>query len=790
MDRAALVDPSRIPRRSWSECSSLVLLGLVFLVHAAACAVLTPLGRGDDENDHLDYVMRLAYDPSLPDPRTERVGQIHHPPLAYFVQAALFRLGARVDQAWRDDGGRGRHEMDGDLFGRRTRFDPFGTRLDDLGKTASEFGDPAQYSVRTRDTHVVRHWVRYLLRGGSILLGLATLVLITMALREATGFRRGICALVVANLALTPAFVFTSAMINNDALVNFMVALVAYLGLRAWRRDRLRETGVVVRLGVVLGLALLAKVHAIGGAAFLFFLVATDTRIPRRRRFALAALLTLVAATVAGWWHVRQAVYVGGPASSSLNAAASPWLLRIEPLTGFGLVEMAGYVVKSFYAVFGQDRLETVLVYYVPAAGGVMVMMSGLSLVRRRDDEALHPPLLAAFLGVVVFIAAFLFANLFYYHVHGRYFFCCLVPIALGFVVGAHRLVGPNLGRLLVFGAAWNVGFTVFSVFGILANAYSIPLEKVRRDGVHAYYDCGSRQFDQNGAGGDRAVLRDGALSRPADTYRIAPQLGADPALRYDFAGLDPERVYQVRVRYPSLRHRGRGVPTPTAFAMLADDRLVHGAWSGWDSFGELVFTIPESVTRDGAVRIAWMSRTPATPVVACSEIWIETRTASPVDGRAPFDAAPAPYSSRKLAHVATTAVKATSVRLDVADREVFDLHRGGEPGTEIARLRYPDLTAGSWRLALTGGASRSVLEESLLEIELRDAAGVEIVMRRLDEEARSGHAVTHHDATVLTTLAFTMPDDGALDVLLRLGTTAPTSDDYLDRIVLRRVSK
>src|SRR5262245_47830826 len=111
--------PAPLGPAGWA---AVALIAAIWLVHALVSIVLLPIGRGPDENDHIDYANHLFVDRRLPDPRTEGVGQIQHPPLPYAIYALLWRacdaVNARLDPALfeRRDWSR--------WFGRKTLFEP------------------------------------------------------------------------------------------------------------------------------------------------------------------------------------------------------------------------------------------------------------------------------------------------------------------------------------------------------------------------------------------------------------------------------------------------------------------------------------------------------------------------------------------------------------------------------------------------------------------------------------------------------------------------------------------
>jgi hypothetical protein len=311
-----------------------MFVGLATLYNA-----VTPLGEGPDEPGHGQYVLFLAREGRLPvqcaAPCVSEVpGSGHHPPLAYLLATPLV--------SWLP-----REERRIDLPGNRRFTWTGGDQANALGHGTRE---------RWPWSREVLAW--HLARLASTAAGAATVVLTYLTARKidfgllpwhTIHLSRSRAALLAAALvALNPQFIFTSALISNDALLAALSAALLWLvidqgprtetggprakdqGLRAEGRRfgfwsfvfGLQSLPRAAAVGLMLGLALLTKASALLlvpvalGWALLDQRPGPAWRPLRQPRWSsmrhwafrslTRALLVLgVAAATAGWWYAR-----------------------------------------------------------------------------------------------------------------------------------------------------------------------------------------------------------------------------------------------------------------------------------------------------------------------------------------------------------------------------------------------------------------------------------------------------------------------------------------------------
>jgi 4-amino-4-deoxy-L-arabinose transferase-like glycosyltransferase len=277
----------------------LYALLLLFLLLATLYNVVIPLGEGPDEPGHMAYVLFLAREGRLPRQHAS-VGQVdvpgegHQPPLAYLL--------ALPTVAWLPPAEREFSLSDNPDF---------------LWNSGSE---PAAFMRASQEywpwRGVVRAW--HLTRGVATLLGLVTLICtwkVAHALvhpdQTTQPARAHLPLLATAFVALNPQFVFTSALVTNDAL---LVALSTGL---FWLAVSARDTGMSGRwpllAGGLFGLALLTKQSALLLAPLLLW---ASWRAGSGNWWATTRIIitwTLVTLLLAGWWYARNWQLYGDP---------------------------------------------------------------------------------------------------------------------------------------------------------------------------------------------------------------------------------------------------------------------------------------------------------------------------------------------------------------------------------------------------------------------------------------------------------------------------------------------
>lgn len=283
----------------------LAVVLLLYLVLTVWYSATIPLGEAPDEVPHFTYVRYLAQHGRLP--TTQEEHEAFQPPLYYVLGAAM--------TFWMED-----EEDTAFAIRANAHFDVADARAPKnlLLHTSAE-------AWPYRGWALAWHLVRLL----SVVLGGVTVWAVYRLGRVLCPSQPPIPLTMAALTALTPQFIFMSAVANNDnAALTFSALIlwqvVALLHDREsqslWRRSAL--------LGLLLGLGLLSKASLIGLAPVvgLAVLVASyrsqiagdSEREPGRRAWVLPAAGRLLlafglAAFLSGWYFVRNWILFGDP---------------------------------------------------------------------------------------------------------------------------------------------------------------------------------------------------------------------------------------------------------------------------------------------------------------------------------------------------------------------------------------------------------------------------------------------------------------------------------------------
>ncbi|MCA9320423.1 MAG: DUF2029 domain-containing protein [Planctomycetes bacterium] len=581
---------------------------------SAAFVILIPIGKGADEDEHLDYALHLATEHRLPDPRAEAVGQQQHPPLPYLAMATLFSLTRDSFDTLDEDAGR-------DWFGRRTLFRPG-------HKKGTEIEGAAPRTLARARTPEGSF---YLLRGLSLIAGLVAATFLLLALRELLPQRPGLAVATWAAVISLPVVTFHFAMNGNDPWIAALGTILGWYVLRARRRGELLAWRPTIVMGVLLGLAFLTKLHALGIAVFAALCILAEAG-PLGRRLRALAILVAGPLLLAGWWHYRQYQLQGGLLSLEHHAQYRPWLLRLGDRPSWLYWDAAVSALESFFGSMGQDQIQPLRPFALLPGG--LAVLAGLAWFlsrprgkRKEADESGTPrlPVAAACGATLILLVAILIANRHYYHLHARYFLSLLVPLSLLLVVGLERLLQDRTVFVLTTATLWNLAFTVATILIFVVPRYSVPTGKFERGRVATYYDCGHEGFDDAKAGAEVLTRHFPDHFRPEDTVRFEVPRGGEPELVYRLTIPDPSRPWQLRVRYPDpLPRHGGDLPAPTGVALLVDKWTLHGPVSMWSARGDYRYPLPMPVTQDGAIEVWWQSHVPTPAGVACAELWLE----------------------------------------------------------------------------------------------------------------------------------------------------------------------
>jgi hypothetical protein len=437
----------------------------MFLVLAIYYSISNPLFEAPDELQHAAYVVWLAdahslpvVDPEQPGPMEQEATQA---PLYYWMVATLL--------------GPFPHEPAANLAERNPH---------------ANIGEPLRPDNKNRVLHDMRQeqWPYHgtslyihLARAISSVLAVGTLWAIYRLGRIAFPDRPAIALAMMALVAFTPQFLFLSSSVSNDNMV-ILIASWTLVGLAAWLRlPRLPGWGQVGIMGVLLGLAVLAKLSGVllwplvAGALLWLAWRSRDVRW-----LSKAGLLCFaIALAICGWWFVRNQLLYGDITASQALAATLGGPRQDLP-SGLGgiLAEFRGFRY-SLWALFGWFNILAPQAFYWVVDGMTLLGVLGFCIFLARSLST-YPTstrqiilMLSAWLCLV---AAGVLRWAILISAQGRLAFPALGAVALLLVIGWAELVPRRLRR-----AAGVVGMTAWAIWAalcpslVIRPAYALP---------------------------------------------------------------------------------------------------------------------------------------------------------------------------------------------------------------------------------------------------------------------------------------------------------------------------
>jgi 4-amino-4-deoxy-L-arabinose transferase-like glycosyltransferase len=289
---------------------ALPILIAVFVILATAYSVTVPLGEAPDEVSHFSYVQYLVFHQQLPPPEGPASGESNQPPL-YYVLGALTTL-------WNRESFPIIANPDWELGSTQTNNLLLHTRRESF-----------PYSGGALAWHLVRAL--------SIVFGAFTVWLTWQLSLQVFPDDIPLALTATSLVAFLPQFGFLNAVVNNDSLVIMLVTCAMFLFLRLSPATRPRDW---ILLGVVLGLAVLAKLQAavlvmvVGVIVFFRFNLLS---LPQRIRRLILVFMT--SAVVISPWVIYNTVVFNDPFSLTrfMNVVprtalvtVSDWLIYFE----------------------------------------------------------------------------------------------------------------------------------------------------------------------------------------------------------------------------------------------------------------------------------------------------------------------------------------------------------------------------------------------------------------------------------------------------------------------------
>ncbi len=422
-----------------------VILG-AFATLAIAYSVVVPLGEAPDEASHWSYVQYLTMHQRLPSTDGAVAGEAHQPPLYYLLGALVsfwvpdqqFELQANPD------------------------WDPLNSEIPNL-------------LLHTRQEDFPYHggalaW--HLVRLVSIILGTITVWATYHLAQELFPGNRWLALTAATFVAFIPQFTFLSAVVNNDNLVITLASLCLLLFLRSERDAR---PIIFALVGILLGLAVLAKLSALVLWAPLALLMLVRKPLPIGQRVARFTLTFALATGIASSWIIYNAIVFGDPAGFARMAEG---FSRTQAMTRADWVIYADRMYWSFWGKFGgMTNIGMPLgVYAALTMFLILGLVGDLFLIKdwranRLPNVAQQGMLTFGLFGIILIASHIQFVNTMLGIDQARQIFPALPPLGVLVAAGILRLVRkPVVPALIVMSAMGVIGLT--NTFTI-ASAYT-----------------------------------------------------------------------------------------------------------------------------------------------------------------------------------------------------------------------------------------------------------------------------------------------------------------------------
>ena len=416
--------PRRVAREklplNWLMPALFFLIGLVYIYGA-------PNFEASDTVQHIGMIKFIAETGTLPvqsGDHDELYGQeASQPPLYYLIMAALWKA------------------FDTSDFDERYLPSPF-----------TVIGDPSGYGNRNLVIYKQPYppdlsgasLALYAIRLLSLGMGAATVWAVMKSARVLMPGEAGIALLAGALTAFNPQFIFISASVSNDTLVNILAALITWR-LLVMLRDGFDSRRSLV-LALLIALASLAKLSglvlgAVVGLVALWMLV---RRRDRRGFVVMAGALLVCWLFIAGWWYARNLTLYGELFGTSTML---DYFGRRSITIGQLIAEEFQGLRVSYWAVFGAFNIVVHELFYRLMDGLSVAGVLGLGVFVWRQRNSPRIITAIGFLALLLALGAgaLIAWSLDTWASTGRLLFPYITAASLLLAQGLHTLRIPKL---------------------------------------------------------------------------------------------------------------------------------------------------------------------------------------------------------------------------------------------------------------------------------------------------------------------------------------------------------
>ena len=413
------------------------LLPLLFFLAGLIYLYAAPNFEASDTVEHVGMIKFIAESGALPvqsGDHNELYGQeASQPPLYYLIMAAVWNV------------------FDTSDFDDRYLPSPFTVIGDASGRGNRNLVIYKQpYPPDLAGSSLALYVIRLLSLG----MGAVAVWAVYQAARVVMPGDAAVALLAGALVAFNPQFLFISASVSNDNLVNMLAALICWRML-LMLRDGFAAQGSLV-LALLIALASLAKLSglvmgAAVGLAALWLVIRTGDR----RGFIQLAALTLIAwLLIAAWWYARNLTLYGELTGAS---AMLDFFGRRSISLGQLIVEEFQGLRVSYWAVFGAFNTVVDERFYLLMDGLTLIAAVGLVVFlaktirgnspQREREHGVQLLTDIGFLGITLALgaAALIAWSLDTWASTGRLLFPYITSASILLALGIHALRIPKL---------------------------------------------------------------------------------------------------------------------------------------------------------------------------------------------------------------------------------------------------------------------------------------------------------------------------------------------------------